>query len=102
MTPTLEEQIKIQSEMLELSIKAGRRLMHDFKHLLNECPEGGFFKEEFKERGEMWEAIFYPDDGMKNYRSRLHQRIMDLEFNLERARKTLKDNGIDPDSHLPF
>lgn len=97
-----EDPLVIQTEMLELSIKAGRRLMHDFKHMLNEVPEGSMFKEQFAERGKMWENIFYPDDGMKNYRSRLHQTIMTLEFELERANRLLKENGIDPRPDLPY
>lgn len=59
------DQIEIQKELLELMIKAGRRLMHDFKHMLNEVPKDSMFKVEFEERAKMWEEIFYPDNGPK-------------------------------------
>jgi hypothetical protein len=100
--PDMEDPSVIQKEMLELSIKAGRRLMHDFKHMLNELPKGAMFKKEFEERGKMWEDIFYPDHGMKNYRSELHQTIRNLEFDLERANRLLKEKGIDPRPDLPY
>ncbi len=98
----IEDPRLIQKEMLELAIKSGRRLMHDFKHMLNEVPDSSMFKKEFEERGKMWHDIFYPDNGMKNYRSRLHQTIMDLEFELERAKKLLVEKGIDPSPDLPY
>ena len=100
--PDMEDPSVIQKEMLELSIKAGRRLMHDFKHMLSEVPKDAMFKKDFEERGKMWEDIFYPDHGMKNYRSDLHQTIMNLEFDLERANRLLKEKGIEPGPDLPY
>lgn len=97
-----EDQFQIQKEMLELCIKAGRRLMHDYQHMLNEVPDDNYFKKEYRERGNMWKDIFYPDDGMKNYRTRLHQVIMNLEFDLDRAKRLLKEHGIDPNPDEPF
>lgn len=94
--------LSIQKEMLELTIKAGRRLMHDFNHMLNEIPETSTEKEMYSSRGKMWGDIFYPDDGPKNYRSSLHQEIIELEFKLNRAKKLLVENNIDPDPDSPF
>ncbi len=97
-----QELFDFQKEMLDLSIKSGRRLMHDYKHMLSEVPEDNMFKKDFQERGEMWESIFYPDNGMKNYRSELVQTIMNLEFELSRAKEQLKKHNIDPNPDLPF
>jgi hypothetical protein len=97
-----EDQFQIQKEMLELVIKAGRRLMHDFDHMLNEVPKDNPFKKDFQERAQLWRDIFYPDNGAKNYRSRLHQELMNLEFELSRTKRLLQHHGIDPDPDLPF
>jgi hypothetical protein len=91
-----EDLIKFQKEMLDLMIKAGRRLMHDFDHMLDEIPSDNIFREEYKERAAMWRTIFYPDNGAKNYRSELLQTIMDLESKLDRANNALLKHGIDP------
>jgi len=93
---------EIREQTLELVIKAGRRLMHDFKHLLDEMPNDYKGKQTYRERAEMWEDIFYPDNGPKNYRSSMHLRIMDLERDNARLIKLLEDNGLDPNLYLPF
>lgn len=98
----LEDQCIIQKEMLELVIKAGRRLMHDFKHMLDEVPNNNAFKDTYQQRAKIWENIFYPDNGPKNYRSSLHQEIMRLEFELKRTKDLLKKHGIDSTEDLPF
>jgi hypothetical protein len=100
--PDMEDPSVIQKEMLELSIKSGRRLMHDFKHMLSEVPDGSILKKDFEVRGKVWEDIFYPDHGMKNYRSELHQTIINLDFELERVKRLLKEKGIDPTPDLPY
>ena len=102
METTKEDQYQIQREMLELAIKAGRRLMHDFNHMLSEVPDDNEWKKEYRERGAHWQSVFYPDDGMKNYRTRLHQEIMNLNHQLARAHKLLIEHGIDPTPDLPF
>jgi hypothetical protein len=50
----------------------------------------------------VWEDIFYPDHGMKNYRSELHQTMINLDFELERVKRLLKEKGIDPTPDLPY
>lgn len=99
---TTEEQFNIQKELLEITIKAGRRLMHDFDHLLNEVPQDNEFKKDYEDRAKMWRVIFYPDDGSKNYRTKLHQTIIHLEVQLGIAQKLLKELGIDPEPNLPY
>lgn len=99
---SLEEQIKIQTELLELAIKSGRRLMHDYKHLLSELPPDSMFKKEFAARGQMWEDIFYPDKGFKNYRTQLHEEINWLSVKLKVAQDRLKEHGLEPDPDSPF
>ncbi len=98
----MEEQFEIQREMLELAIKAGRRMMHDFDHMLNEVPDDNEWKKEYRERGRHWRSIFYPDDGMKNYRSELHKEIARLGNRLSVAHKLLIEHKIDPNPDSPF
>lgn len=97
-----KEQIDLQAELLELSIKAGRRLMHDFNHLLNEIPGDNPVKSEFEQRAAMWHSVFYPDNGMKNYRAELHQRISWLEVRLSVAHDQMRAAGLVVDQDLPF
>jgi hypothetical protein len=98
----MEDIRDIQKETLELVIKAGRRLMHDFDHLLNEVPKGNDQKSMYEQRAKLWRNIFYPDDGPKNYRSTLHQEIMNLEYQLSKAKKLLIEHGIDINADQPF
>lgn len=93
----------LQKDLLELSIKSGRRLLHDFDHLLSELPKDHFFKDDFKERSKIWHSVFYPDNGMKNYLTQMHYDIRFLEIKLRSAEEKLKKHGIDninPD--LPY
>jgi hypothetical protein len=90
-----------QKELMELTIKAARRVLHDFDHLLNEV-QAVEIRNEFRERARMWKTIFYPDDGNKNYRSKLHYVISELEMKVSAAHKLLKDNNIDPEPDKPF
>lgn len=97
-----EDLFLIQKELLELTIKAGRRLMHDFYHLLSEVPDNNQFKKVYTERAEMWKTIFYSDDGPKNYRARLHLDLDNLEMENNRLKRLLKAHKIDPDEKYPF
>jgi len=98
----MEDQFAIQKELLELTIKAGRRLMHDFDHMLNEIPNDNKEKAMYEDMAKHWRSIFYPDDGNKNYRTQLHRVIENLEKDLAVAHKLLIEHGIDPEPHLPF
>jgi hypothetical protein len=97
-----KDQIQILEEMLELSIKAGRRMYHDYKHMLDEISEDNRFKEDFRERGKIWHSIFYPDNGMKNYRAELHREIEHLEWENRDLKKKLVEQGKDPNDDLPY
>lgn len=90
-----EDTRQVQKELLELTIKAGRRLMHDFNHLLDEIPDSNVNRKEFEERAIIWRDIFYPDNGPKNYRTELHLTIDQLDSKLSKAKLRLKENGID-------
>jgi hypothetical protein len=102
LTTGKEDLLLIQTELLELTIKAGRRLMHDFHHLLSEVPDDNQFKEVYTKRAAMWKGIFYPDDGPKNYRASLHYEISNLEMENSRLKALLKKHGIDPNEDHPF
>lgn len=71
---------EIQKEMLELAIKAGRRMAHDYQHMVNELLRNNVLSADlFQDRAKHWESIFYPEDGLKDYRTKLHLRIQHLE-----------------------
>jgi hypothetical protein len=91
------------AEMLQLSIKAGRRCVHDFDHAVDEIRDPAT-QEFFRERIETWRSIFYPDNGVKNYRHELHQTIYSLETQVERLKALCRANGIDPQDPegIPF
>ena len=97
-----DDQIVILKEMLELSIKAGRRMMHDFNHILDEIPHDNPVKKEFRERAQIWKSIFYPDNGMKNYRADLHREIESLEWENNTLKKRLVEERKDSSDDLPF
>jgi len=94
--------ITTQKEMLELAIKSGRRLLHDFDHLLQDIPKDHFFREDYKERSQMWHTVFYPDNGMKDYLTELHMTIRRLDVELRIAKDQLKKYNIDPNPDSPF
>lgn len=85
-----KEEFEIQRELLELSIKSGRRLMHDFNHLIDELPNNHPSKKMYRERAEIWQSIFYPDNGMKNYRTQLHVEIDRLNSEVRVLKDKLK------------
>jgi len=81
-------------EQLRLVIKAARRCSHDLEH----CSDGVAKQEDrehWRARAQMWQAIFYPDDGPKDYRDELHRKIWSLEFERDRLRALVKAHGID-------
>jgi hypothetical protein len=85
----------IKTELLELMIKAGRRVMHDFEHAVNEIPKNNPFREDFLESVRGWHTVFYPDRGPKNYRSELHHTIIRLENTMAVMRDKMKAAGLD-------
>lgn len=91
-------------ELLELTIKAGRRCAHDLKHATHEIYRNGDNEmyELFRNRADYWKTVFYPEDGPKNYRAGLHHEISDLEYKVEKLRQQLLDNGIEPCDNIPF
>lgn len=98
----IEDQQQIQKELLELTIKAGRRLMHDFDHLLNELPKSNINKKEYEERAKLWRDIFYADNGPKNYRTELHLIIDRLEIKCSMLEDRLKKYGLNHIDDLPY
>lgn len=99
---SVEDQFEIQKELLELAIKSGRRLMHDFSHMLNDVPPSCIWKQEYEERAKIWHDIFYPDNGIKNYRAELHKNIRDLNSEISRLQNLLEKHGIDYSPDTPF
>ena len=91
------------TELLELIVKAGRRCAHDLTHAVDSIPDP-VLRTAMRNRAEMWHAIFYPDNGPKDYRSQLHRDISRLEGQVARLKRLCEEHGIDhtdPDG-LPF
>jgi hypothetical protein len=89
---------RIERELFELTVKAGRRCAHDFEHCSEDIGRVSPYmtSSEWNARAREWLRIFYPGGGPKDYRARLHYEIDRLTALLER-------NGIDPrDSDIPF
>lgn len=93
-----DEPTFILREQLALAIKAGRRCSHDLEHAVDFIGvsfNSEMYRKQYAERARMWLAIFYPADGIKDYRHRLHHDIMDLNREVERLRKLCEANKID-------
>ena len=102
-------------QMLDLSIKAGRRVVHDLDHCISDLGMACYMLERegirplktadvYRNRSNMWRSIFYPLKGMKNYRSEMLAEQMRLEDEIRRLKKLCADNGIDPEDPeaIPF
>lgn len=104
-------------EMLDLSIKSGRRVTHDFHHCISmfesaedqleklgvQRPGDGYSKM-FRQRADMWHDIFYPLNGMKDYRAELYRDISNLKSEIRRLERLCEKHNIDhadPES-IPF
>lgn len=97
----------VQREVLRLTIKAARRCAHDLEHAASDVLLSRDRREasnEWHARARMWQSIFYPDGGPKDYRDDLHREIANLEGRVERLRDLCIQHGVDPDDgeDLPF
>lgn len=82
-----------QNEMHRLLLKAAVRCAYDLRHAAHEV-EDDWTRELFQDRAAQWIAIFDPD-GVKNYSDQLHGTIFKLECQVDRLKKSLKENGIE-------
>lgn len=98
----------LQSELLRLMVRAGRRCAHDLAHAADEMAlplaQRKDAAQAWHERAQMWARIFYPTSGPKDYRDELHHEIWRLEQEVARLRELCRERGIDPDdgNALPF
>ena len=87
-------------EMLTLVILAGRRCTHDLGHALSEMPQSSDWHQHLRSRLHAkhyhWMKVFYPDDGAKRYRDRLHYQLDEARSQVERLENLCRANGIDP------
>lgn len=86
-----------QAEINRLVIRAGRRCYRDMRHMYDDLPEHS--QEHYKHRIDMWQEVFWDSSG---YRDSLHLTIHNLEMDNAKLEKQLRDNGITPDTDLPF
>ena len=93
---------EIAAELVALAVKAGRRASYDLLHacdLIKDAEQAKFFRD----RANHWLDIFSIDNGVKDYRHRLHCQIWELETKVKNLTRALNDAGIeaDPDG-IPF
>jgi len=97
-------------EMITLLMMAGRRCAHDLGHALSELPRTdpddwrAGLHQRLHAKHDYWRAVFYPDDGGKNYRTQLHRRLDDANDRIARLEELCRANGIDPTdpNSIPF
>ena len=87
-------------EQYTLVLKAARRCAYDLRHAASGVKDEGESKI-YHDRAYMWQEIFSPTGG-KDYRHRMHGEIRQLESEISRLLKVLKDNGIEETKHIPF
>lgn len=98
----------LQGELLELIVKAGRRVTHDLEHAAADimlCMDRKAASDMWHARSQMWRKIFYPANGAKDYRHRLHSEIFKLEDDVKKLKQQLISAGITPctnDDDIPF
>lgn len=97
------------SEMVqinELTIMAARRCAYDLAHASQDINSFSYIYNEkifidYEERARHWQHIFSPTGG-KEYRHRLHVKISELEFEVEKLKNLLKENDIPFEEDIPF
>ena len=99
-----EERDKFEElrELNEIVIKFARRVVHDMAHMHGDlCKHREIYpsSDEWWDRIQMWKAVFYPENGPKNYRSELCLKNARLEGMLEKYRKLLTEHKI-PDPYF--
>lgn len=90
-------------QTLELIVKAGRRCAYDLAHAADQLPDKRS-RELYEQRARMWQDIFNPAHGPKDYRHDLHREIAKLESEVYRLKSLCTEHGIkgeDP-NEIPF
>jgi hypothetical protein len=102
---------RLQRGLFELTIKAARRCAHDLEHCAADVwyasrrPEVGVEQSrKWHEHAQHWQAIFYPDNGMKNYHASIVNKLEAAEATIDKLREHCKKHGITPwlDDDIPF
>lgn len=89
-----------QAELNRLLMRAARRCTRDLAHAIDHIPEEDSAKPLYTERLRAWQAIFWDAE---QYRDRLHATIDELEMEVERLRRLLREKGIEAkDPDMPF
>lgn len=103
--------VRIQREMFELIVKAGRRCAHDLAHCSSDVLYAANRPEHSVEQSRMWhaqarhwETIFYTENGAKDYHAKLAMRVDKAERTIERLREHCRKHGIIEwlDDDIPF
>jgi hypothetical protein len=91
------------AESYAMLIKLARRCAHDLDHAVSFIPEDTWPLEMLEPRSRQWLKIFSPS-GVKNYRTKLHDQLDDLEMEVALLRRQLENAGIKPDTirDIPF
>lgn len=80
-------------EMFEVISKAGLRCAYDLRHAADHINDKEL-SNMFNNRSKMWLNIFNPNNGPKNYQNSLHNEIYNLERDVEKLKKLLREKGV--------
>lgn len=103
-------------QLLDLSIKAGRRVNHDLAHCISDLGMAYYQMERagldtgwktidiYRDRQDMWSKVFYPLGGIKNYRTEMMMEQLRLQCEINRLKDLCIKHGIEPENPLdiPF
>lgn len=88
------------NELYELTAKVARRCMYDLMHCMPYLPSD--VKDLYLPRCERYSLIFEAASGTKDYRHRLHKKISNQEFEIQRLKKFIADSGLTIPEESPF
>lgn len=93
-----------QAEMIELLTKAGRRCAYDLKHAADYMTGDVEFQKIMRDRADHFLSVFNPGNDQKNYRTRLHGIILNLENEVAKLKEVCRKYNISPFEYedLPF
>lgn len=92
----LKAVIELQNELLEVLIKSARRCAYDLGHAIDQIPAYDALKVMLHGKSDIWLEIFNPD-GLKNYHSKLSNKITQQAMRNEKLVRILNAAGLSED-----
>lgn len=82
-----------QAELLEIIVKAARRCAYDLEHAADQIIDRKQ-SDMYHERAKMWQVIFNPANGPKDYRNSLHKEIWVKDMHIRKLKELCKKHNI--------